>query len=301
MPTFLVNTSQATDSYLLYKFEAPMMILVAVILKALYTKSPGIIAVGIWRKALLNGWPSGCTKDVLEKLVPHTNVNKLQIHNYGGTRFRGWLGDDSFCNILVAVGPEFYGNNSLVAQRFLSLEILKCSWMSAWEEWCSIRVEDEFIAFPRLQELHLDVLLKYQDEHRALLGCTNAAPRPAHPRPTRRDAATREGRRRPRVRPASCRVAPRGGSRLGPTRADAAKIGADAAEIDADAAEIGPTRSVSAISAGDRYGRNRNRPKQAGISRNRPKLAVKIAGEAEILASDAFLALFFLCFVNQVY
>ncbi|KAL0006995.1 hypothetical protein SO802_008497 [Lithocarpus litseifolius] len=42
--------------------------------------------------------------------------------------------------------------------------------MSAWEEWCSIRVEDEFIAFPRLQELHLDVLLKYQDQHRALLG-----------------------------------------------------------------------------------------------------------------------------------
>ena len=33
----------------------------------------------------------------------------------------------------------------------------------------SIRVEDEFIAFPRLQELHLDVLLKYQDQHRALL------------------------------------------------------------------------------------------------------------------------------------
>nr|POE95622.1 hypothetical protein CFP56_22758 [Quercus suber] len=32
-----------TDSYLLYKFEAPMMILFAVILKALYTKSPGLI------------------------------------------------------------------------------------------------------------------------------------------------------------------------------------------------------------------------------------------------------------------
>ena len=42
--------------------------------------------------------------------------------------------------------------------------------MSAWEEWCSIRVEDDFIAFPHLQELHLDVLLKYQDQHRALLG-----------------------------------------------------------------------------------------------------------------------------------
>ena len=109
------------------------------------------------RKALLNGWPLGCTKDVLEKLVPHTNLNKLQIHNYGGKRFRGWLGDDSFCNIvsisfqncenfcillplgklpslkhlsiegfdeLVTVVPEFYGNYSLEAQQFLSLEIL---------------------------------------------------------------------------------------------------------------------------------------------------------------------------------
>nr|POE57936.1 putative disease resistance protein [Quercus suber] len=74
-------------------------------------------AVGILLKALLNGWPSGCTKDVLEKLVPHTNLNKLQIHNYGGTRFQGF-------DELVAVGPEFYGNNSLAAQRFLSLEIL---------------------------------------------------------------------------------------------------------------------------------------------------------------------------------
>ena len=43
MPTFLVNPSQETDSYLLYKFEAPMTILVAVILKALYTKSPGLM------------------------------------------------------------------------------------------------------------------------------------------------------------------------------------------------------------------------------------------------------------------
>ena len=66
--------------------------------------------------------------------------------------------------------PAFYGRNSLAAQRFLSLETLKCSWMFAWEEWCSIRVKDEFIAFPHQQELHLDVLLKYQDQHRALLG-----------------------------------------------------------------------------------------------------------------------------------
>ena len=46
------------------------------------------------------------------------------------------------------------------------------------------------------------------------------------------------------VRP--CRVVPHGDSRIGLTRADAAKIGADAAEIGANAAQIGPTRSVSA-------------------------------------------------------
>ena len=50
------------------------------------------------------------------------------------------------------------------------------------------------------------------------LGCTDAAPKRAHPRPTRRDAAMQEGRRRPRVRAASCRVVPHGKSRIGPTR-----------------------------------------------------------------------------------
>ena len=62
-------------------------------------------------------------------------------------------------------------------------------------------------------------------------------------------------------------VVARGGSRLGPMRANEAKIGADAVEISADAAEIGvdaaqiwPTQSVSAVSAC--IGRNgRVRPK----------------------------------------
>ena len=64
------------------------------------------------------------------------------------------------------------------------------------------------------------------------LGCMDAAPRPAHPRPTRRDAATREGRRRPRIRAASCHVAisesgrrGRNRRRRGPNRADSVRIG----------------------------------------------------------------------------
>ena len=99
-------------------------------------------------------------------------------------------------------------------------------------------------------------------------GCTDAAPRPAHPRPTRQDAATREGRRRPRVRPASCRVAPRGGSRLGPTRADVAKTGADAAEIGPNrpkSGRLGPYRP--ATDTADTAETGRNRPKQAEIGR----------------------------------
>ena len=56
-----------------------------------------------------------------------------------------------------------------------------------------------------------------------ILGCTNAAPRRAHPCSTRRDAATREGRRRPRVRAASCLGTNR--RRRGPNRADSVRIG----------------------------------------------------------------------------
>ena len=75
------------------------------------------------------------------------------------------------------------------------------------------------------------------------LGCTDAAPRLAHPRPTRWDAGGTSQTARP------CRVVPRHATWQFPNRADAVEIGADAVEIGADAAEIGPTRSVSAVSA----------------------------------------------------
>ena len=95
-----------------------------------------------------------------------------------------------------------------------------------------------------------------------------------------------------------CRVVPRPATWQLPNRADVAEIGTDAAQIE-------PNRSVSAISAILVNIGQRPiwpiRPKQAGICQNRPKSAVKISGDAEILTSNAFLALFFLCFVNQVY
>ena len=64
-----------------------------------------------------------------------------------------------------------------------------------------------------------------------------------------------------------CRVVLRGESRIGTTRADAAKIGVDAAQV-------GPTRSVSAVSAD--IGRYRpNLPVSAETARFGPKFKKK--------------------------
>ncbi|XP_022730894.1 putative disease resistance RPP13-like protein 1 isoform X3 [Durio zibethinus] len=39
-------------------------------------------------------------RDVLSKLQPHTNLKRLSIECYGGTKFPDWLGDCSFSNIV---------------------------------------------------------------------------------------------------------------------------------------------------------------------------------------------------------
>ena len=69
--------------------------------------------------------------------------------------------------------------------------------------------KDRLSSFSILISNHLQTswLLQNFNELSLNLGCTDAAPRPAHPCPTRRDAATREGCRRPLVRAASCHVA----------------------------------------------------------------------------------------------
>ncbi|XP_015894116.3 putative disease resistance protein At3g14460 [Ziziphus jujuba] len=127
-------------------------------------------------------------KNVLDKLQPHTNLKRIYIHRYGGTTFPKWLGDGSFCNIIflllsdckfcaclptlgqlsslknleiegldgiVSVGAELYGmdGTSCTRMAFPSLESLRFSKMSNWEEWCSsIAIEDGEV-FPKLQEL----------------------------------------------------------------------------------------------------------------------------------------------------
>ena len=131
-------------------------------------------------------------KDVLDNLQPHTrNLKELEIINYMGTTFPDWLGDTSFCNLvsvslkgckyccvlpplgqlpslkelsiknfegLVRVGPEFYWSSSSMVnakQPFASLEIMWFEDMFAWEKWSSVVDNENYTAFPSLQELHI--------------------------------------------------------------------------------------------------------------------------------------------------
>ncbi|KAJ9153501.1 hypothetical protein P3X46_026930 [Hevea brasiliensis] len=124
---------------------------------------------------------------VLENLQPCTNLERLSIKLYGGTRFPDWLGSPSFSNMVSVnlsfckycfflpplgqlpsleelcitgcegierVGPEFYGRTSQ-SRTFRSLTVLKFENMLEWQEWISLNSENEGGAFPRLQQLYL--------------------------------------------------------------------------------------------------------------------------------------------------
>ncbi|CAL5361710.1 unnamed protein product [Camellia sinensis] len=122
-------------------------------------------------------------RDVLDKLKPHTNLKRLEIKNFGGTRFPDWLGDKSFCNIvhlsldnceycfslppfgqlpslkdleistmqgITKVGHEFYGDSSL-SKPFQSPETLRFKEMLEWVDWYILESGE----FSKLKELQV--------------------------------------------------------------------------------------------------------------------------------------------------
>ncbi|XP_024025099.1 putative disease resistance protein At3g14460 [Morus notabilis] len=139
-------------------------------------------------------WDADATVDyrkafeVIEKVLPHINLKKLFIENYGGKAFPNWLGDPSFCNIvslsltnckkctswpplgklpslkeLSIIGfdlfekldYEFYGIDLLV-RPFGSLEILKFEDLKRWKEWNFPGGINDIESFPRLRELYIE-------------------------------------------------------------------------------------------------------------------------------------------------
>ncbi|VVA36507.1 PREDICTED: putative disease resistance [Prunus dulcis] len=122
-------------------------------------------------------------RDVLDKLQPGMNLEKLTIKHYGGTSFPNWLGHSALNKIKVlrlegcrycfelpplgqlpslkelnicrmeflrTLGPEFYGQPF---QPFQSLEMMEFREMAEWEEW--VPSGSEGPNFPRLRRLIL--------------------------------------------------------------------------------------------------------------------------------------------------
>ncbi|XP_060672661.1 putative disease resistance protein At3g14460 [Ziziphus jujuba] len=130
-------------------------------------------------------------KKLLERLEPPINVEELAIANYGGTSFPDWVGRDLFCRLgkmelkncqncyllpplgqrpsrkqlcvegfdmVERIGHEFYcggSSSNSMTRPFKSLEFLKFSDMSSWEEWLLMEGEQEDGDFPKLRRLVL--------------------------------------------------------------------------------------------------------------------------------------------------
>ncbi|KAH9681532.1 putative disease resistance protein [Citrus sinensis] len=126
-------------------------------------------------------------KNILDMLKPHSNIKRLEIHSYGGTRFPSWVGDPSFSNVAVlilkncrrstslpslgqlcslkdltivgmselkSIGSEIYGEGC--SKPFQSLQTLYFEDLQEWEHWEPNRDNDEHVqAFPRLRKLSI--------------------------------------------------------------------------------------------------------------------------------------------------
>ena len=125
---------------------------------------------------------------VLDLPEPHTNLKKLMVSFYGGSKFPSWIGSSSFSNMvdlnlrnckncttlaslgqlsslrnlcitgmdgLKRVGAEFYGEVSPSVKPFSSLETLIFEDMPEWKNCSFPYMVEEVGAFPWLRQLRI--------------------------------------------------------------------------------------------------------------------------------------------------
>ncbi|OMP11184.1 Disease resistance protein [Corchorus capsularis] len=144
-----------------------------------------------WSHEYLNSQNEEGQMQVLDRLIPQKNLEKLRILLYGGKKFPSWLGDPSLTGMvylelfscrncislpslgrlpslrtlsitgmdsLQNVGFEFYGHSFPSLKPFSSLEVLHFKDMLEWTSWSppSQANEDSGEEFPRLQELIIE-------------------------------------------------------------------------------------------------------------------------------------------------
>ena len=138
---------------------------------------------------------------VLDLLEPHTNLKKITVLFYGGSKFPSWTGSSSFSSMvdlnlincrnctslsslgqlsslkslcitgmagLKRVGPEFYGDVSSSVKPFSSLKTLKFEDIPEWQTWSFPYLVEEAGAFPCLDQL-------------TLINCPKLIKLPCHP------------------------------------------------------------------------------------------------------------------------
>ncbi|RYR40630.1 hypothetical protein Ahy_A09g046379 isoform A [Arachis hypogaea] len=153
----------------------------------------------------------GIERDILDKLQPHENLNKLSIKGYPGERFPDWLGFSCYSNMtklsldccmnccelpslgqlpslqhlefsdldrLDKIGLEFYNKNNGSFQQetpFKSLETLKIEYMYCWREW---HFPDEILSIRNCPVLsgdlpaHLPALEEFTIDRCSELACS---------------------------------------------------------------------------------------------------------------------------------
>ncbi|KAL6329385.1 hypothetical protein AAG906_017698 [Vitis piasezkii] len=111
--------------------------------------------------------------DIIDNLRPHTNLKRLSVNLFAGSRFPTWVANPLFsnlqglklwkCKICLSLPPLgqllslehlwISGMNGIERPSFPSLQTLTFEWMDNWKKWlcCGCRRGE----FPRLQELYM--------------------------------------------------------------------------------------------------------------------------------------------------